>query len=311
MSHFYSKPQQQPRVVPLSIRRCALALSLGLMAAIPVQAAFMPDDLNPIFGGNNQIPIFNGEDPLAGISKILGGGNPLQEIFDLVFKPTFQGSLVDYGLDALSKVLGGSILGEAEGAWNESLGSLGIPDPLKAGAIVEEIIKTGRSGNPSQPGGDTGGWGGGTGAANTASPPDAFEVSRTVYGAVAENEMHRQSSLMHLNGVIGEAGQTQTRKDLEVTQQLVNEDLNTSTAAQKLDVTQDVMKSMITMNARQSVMSAAIRGDTLKLRQDIQYNTLAAVDASRTLDELARDNRVKASASAMHLLEISGQARLN
>lgn len=306
MSPSYSKPQRVSRVVPPSTRRWVLALSLGLMAAIPVQAAFLPDDLDPIFGGDNPIPIFNGEDPLSGISGILGGGNPLQGIFDMIFKPTFQGSLVDYGLEALGKVLGGSILGEAEGAWNESIGPLGIPDPLKAGAIIEEIIKNG--GRP-QPGGGTGG--GGNSAANQTSPPDAFEVSKTVYGAMAENEMHRQSSLMHLNGVIGESGQAQARTDLEVTQQLVNEDLKTSTAAQELDVTQDVMKSMVTMNARQSVMSAAIRGDTLKLRQDIQYNTLAAVDASRTLDELSRDNRVRASSSAMYLLEISGQARLN
>lgn len=344
--------------------RLALGLSLGLLAAIPVQAAFMPGGIDPISNGNDSPDksgsIFGG-DWTESLGGIFGSDNPLEQIQQGVFGSVFDGTLVDQGMEALGKVLGGGILDQSEQIWNESLGELGIPDPLKTRTQVESIFKgadlggsnngcysglpsggnafmpgpivedcqpgttplPGGGTNNPLPGGGSGGIGqpkpgdilGSPGGINGNSPesdpPDIFEVSRTVYSVFAGNEVNRQSTLSHLNNVIGTPGQAQAKQELEQTQQMVQQNAQTAGAAQKQDVTQDVMKLMTTIQARDSVIAAATRADTVRLRQDVQYSNLNLVNASRTLDEITRAHRVESSADAMYLMELSGQSGLN
>lgn len=241
---------------------------------------------------------------ISNIIGLFGGKNPLVQIFKDVFQAALRGDLLDYALDTAKKYLGEYLGQYVNDVWSEHIGDLGIPNPISVGEQVEQAVKDG---------GGSLGTGRGTGSAadwKKSTPPDVFEASRVVYSTFAKNEMNRQSTLLQVENALGKQGQTQQKQELDQVTNVVKESLSASDKAMDFDVTQDVMKAMTTIVARESVLIAALKGDTMRIHQDIQYTNMNLANASRTLDELSRAQRVQDSSGAMNLLDVSGQADL-
>lgn len=109
---------------------------------------------------------------------------------------------------------------------------------------------------------------------------------------------------MSIEATLGREGQTQIKRELDLTKRAVEDILDDTNQAQSLDVTQDVMKKQIQLQNNQSIILSAIPTNLQHLRVDNQFVKLNLNNISRTMDEIARHERVAASADAMYLLEL-------
>lgn len=272
-----------------------LPLSLSLfISAIPAQAIF--GELGDIIWGlvdEYLLTDLNLGEWEAIVNEIINGnGGCLEDIPILSFLPVEKGNSCvgggssergpDVVVDTIETTLGDVVV--------NTIGDMGIPDPNKARSEIEKATTS----NPE----DTG-----TG--------DIFEINKVVWGISAANQLDRDLTKVQISTVLGEAGQKSTKKQTDATQETVKNTAETADDAQKLDITQDVMKEQIKVSAQQSLLLGGLRADSLQARNDTQFTNMNLVNSSRTLDELARAERVKSSSNAMSLSNVSGLARLN
>ncbi len=71
------------------------------------------------------------------------------------------------------------------------------------------------------------------------------------------------------------------------------------------------MKEQIKVSAQQSLLLGGLRADSLQARNDTQFTNMNLENSSRTLDELARAERIKSSSNALLLSGASGLSQLN
>lgn len=219
-----------------------------------------------------------------------GNGSCLEDIPVLSFLPMETGGYCARGGSGGGDVVVDTIGGALGNIVVDTVGEMGIPDPNKSRSEIEkQTLK-----NPE----DTG-----TG--------DIFEVNKVVWGVSAANQLDRDLTRLQISTVLGEAGQKSTKKQIDATQETVKNTAETADDAQKLDITQDVMKEQIKVSAQQSLLLGGLRADSLQARNDTQFTNMNLVNSSRTLDELARAERVKSSSNAMSLSNVSGLAQLN
>ena len=274
------------------------------------------------------------------------GKNPTVKIFEQYYPELRQGNIFDYAKGQLQKMLGKAEDKEIQKLLKASLGALGLPDPGKLRKDVNASVQNGcistssdssTSSDPSHttdPGTDSstcssdhidpgstnpgstnpgstnpGSTNPGTTVTN-GNPADDFDVNRVVYSAMAQNESDRQAATIAAESVLGSDGQKQGRAELDQMKQLSASNISIAKDAQGKDVTQDVMKNYTQIAALNTVVLTAIEGRTLTLHQDNQYISTNLVDASRTLDEMSRNSRVESAATAMSVMEVSGQAKL-
>lgn len=173
--------------------------------------------------------------------------------------------------------------------FKQSTGDVGIPDPNQTRQKTQQQIKD----------------------AVGSGQADVFEINPIVYAAYAANQLDRLNTRGSIETVLGNSGQKQIKKQLDAVADTTKDIAKTANESQSLDVTQDVMKKQAKIFAQQSLLLAGIRADGLTARTDAQFTNLNLMNVSRTMDEIARRERVSASANAMYLVEISGLARLN
>ncbi len=170
----------------------------------------------------------------------------------------------------------------------DSLGEMGIPNPNEVrGRIDDGALRS-----------------------SPADIPDAFEVNKVVWGTYAGNQVDRDLTRLGIETVLGATGQQRMKQETNSTQSTVKGIVTDADEAQKLDVTQDVMKKQIRIFAQQSLILGAMRADAMQARVDTQYTNLNITNISRSLDEANRARRVEDSAQAAKLLFIASQSHL-
>lgn len=223
------------------------------------------------------------------IEGILGGNGSClgQDLPILTFLPLEEGDYCAGGGNG-SGSDGDNSSNKIEDIVVDAQGEMGIPDPNKIRRVIEEKVAD----------------------ASINGVPDILEVNPVVWGVYAANQTGRDLTALQISTVLGEEGQKQTKKQLESDRATVKSIATLAQDAQELDVTQDVMKKQVAAFAQQSVILGALRADSLQARHDTQFTNLNLKNASRTLDELARNERVSSISDAMLLTEISAQSRL-
>ncbi len=171
----------------------------------------------------------------------------------------------------------------------DSQGEMGIPNPNEVrGRIDDGALRS-----------------------SPADIPDAFEVNKVVWGTYAGNQVDRDLTRLGIETVLGATGQQRMKQETNSTQSTVKGIVTDADEAQKLDVTQDVMKKQIRIFAQQSLILGAMRADAMQARVDTQYTNLNITNISRSLDEANRARRVEDSAQAAKLLFIASQSHLH
>jgi hypothetical protein len=215
-----------------------------------------------------------------------GNGSCLEDIPILSFLPMETGEYCAGGGSGGGDNIGGA-LGDIV---VDTVGEMGVPDPNEARREIEKATTS----NPEQTG---------TG--------DIFEINKVVWGVSAANQLDRDLTRVQISTVLGEAGQKATKQQIDAAQETVKDSAQTADDAQSLDVTQDVMKEQIKVTAQQTLLLGGLRADSLQAKNDTQFTNMNLENSSRTLDELARAERVKSSSNAMSLSSASGLAQLN
>lgn len=139
---------------------------------------------------------------------------------------------------------------------------------------------------------------------------DVFEINNVVWSVYAANQVDRDLTRIGIESVLGASGQEKMQSSIDETKKIVQQVGKDADAAQRLDVTQDVMKLHAKNFAQQTAILGALRADNLKARVDSQFTNLNLMNISRTLDEQTRSERVDLAGNAMLLLDAAGQVSL-
>jgi hypothetical protein len=169
---------------------------------------------------------------------------------------------------------------------NGSAGDLGIPNPNESREDLGKDIE------------------------NDTTVPDFYETNPTVYSQEVGNLADRVATHQSVESVLGKNAQQTTAQALQETQSLVTASASAANSAQKLQVSQEILKLLIANSARSNAIQAAMSSQLTGLRVDQQFSNLGTTDISRTLDENARRDRFNDAVSSTTILSLSAQAGL-
>jgi hypothetical protein len=127
---------------------------------------------------------------------------------------------INQGIESLST----EIQFQINSAIGKSVGALGIPDIVKAGGNIKDII--------------------------TSQPTDLLQVNTHIQGKNAEQSFHQQYTTAQSGEVLGAEGQQKMKHEAEVTQNATDIALRSGENAQSDIVTQDIMKKLALQNAQ-------------------------------------------------------------
>ncbi|MBP5971739.1 hypothetical protein HW132_03070 [Brasilonema sp. CT11] len=166
------------------------------------------------------------------------------------------------------------------------------------------------------------------------SVSDKFENNPAVYGKDVSSEVNRYITRSAVEGVFGRDGQTRLKGKLQDTEntvkrvnQLTQQARQANSNAQQPclpvgssgvpDATCQATKSLLEVSfqnfrlqADQSKMMGETLGNTIQLRNDIQYSNLNLADISQQMNEANRARRVGTSAEVARLLRVTSQTDL-
>ena len=182
---------------------------------------------------------------------------------------------------AVEEAVGGDLSSLIETAT----GALGIPNPL------EIRVEIGLS-------------------ALEAGTSDPFTPNPVVYSSFRQNLGDRALTLLNVSGTLGAGGQAATEENLAQISQLVAQTASEADSAQLATATQDVVKSMVKMQAMEAALAQIQHGERIRARIDHQFTNLNLANISRSLDGQNRRERAIASGNALKGLALSGQPSL-
>ncbi len=167
------------------------------------------------------------------------------------------------------------------------------------------------------------------------SVSDKFENNPALYGTTVSGEINRYITRGAVEGVFGREGQSRLKGKLEDTQKIVERVNELTQEAEKeknsvlgnqcvntgpsggTDSACQVTKSLLNLlsqnfrlQADQSKIMGENLGNTIQLRNDIQYSNLNLADISQQMNEVNRARRVGTSAEVARLLRVTSQADL-
>jgi hypothetical protein len=137
---------------------------------------------------------------------------------------------------------------------------------------------------------------------------DSFGAESTTAAELAAREVVRQHTDIQVQSVIGADAQKATQAAIEATEKNIENISDTATEAQTMVVTQDIMKSLVSLQAEQSEMIGQMRVDQMRSRVDTQYTNLNLANISRSLDEMQRLKLAEAPAEGNSLLRFASLA---
>lgn len=164
-------------------------------------------------------------------------------------------------------------------------GSLGIPNPLEVQQQIGLEAFTGKSDNP-------------------------FIDNPIVEVSYEKNRGDRKLTKLNLESVMGNQGQ-KTRDDAiaEVGNQ-VKQIMSEADNAQTLTSSQDVLKSLVSIQAMDTAISEFYRQEQYLSRVDQQFTNLNLTNISRTLDEQSKREILGIKGNAAKALALSAQLSL-
>lgn len=143
---------------------------------------------------------------------------------------------------------------------NDSKGAMGLPDPLKMRSLVAGSID-----DPQDSG-------------------DLFNTNTEIARHYTLNVADRGAARMVAYQTLSDEGQKRLLDNLKSVQNTVGKSLQSAVEGQSLNVTQDVMKKMLEMQAQQTMITGAIASSTNldQIHQSVQHLQLSNI--SRELD---------------------------
>jgi hypothetical protein len=139
---------------------------------------------------------------------------------------------------------------------------------------------------------------------------DRFEVNPTVIKYYGGNRAERGITRLQAESTLGPVGQAKMLEELTGIQQAVAGNFGTAGAAQALNVTQDVMKQMVQMQASETLLLGSLAAGNQQQRIDNAFTHLNLSNIGRTLDEQNRARRIDRTLEAFKVLRTASQARL-
>jgi hypothetical protein len=148
-----------------------------------------------------------------------------------------------------------------------SVGAAGVPIPSKVRSEIQRSVEA-------------------TGGNNI------FEINPVVARYYAQNMAERATARLSAELVLGKAGQKKLVEESKGIQDAVTSSMGTAKSAQALDVTQDVMKQMVQIQATEALLAGNSATSLQQMRVDNGIDHLLLSNMSRTLDETARERRI-------------------
>lgn len=168
-----------------------------------------------------------------------------------------------------------------------SKGPMGIPVPSVARAKVIQLSKD-----------------------DTKNSTDPFTSNPVVKAQLDGNLIDRAIIKTSTETVLGELGQKKMSEELYAAQDAVAYSLGQAGDAQNMDVTQDVMKQAIQVEALGNVLLGSLVSSNQQQRIDANMGNLALTNISRTLDEGKRSSNVDLAISSNRLISLAAQSGL-
>ncbi|MEM1291122.1 MAG: hypothetical protein AAGH67_06600, partial [Cyanobacteria bacterium P01_H01_bin.162] len=182
-----------------------------------------------------------------------------------------------------------NLLAGFQGAPSMIVGALGVPDVLASQAALQQAVASGSS----------------EGSPLSAQGADRFNVNPQALGNTLGKELSRAASVGFANSLLSEQGQQAIQEEVTAADETLTGMVDTATAAQDLDVTQDVMKQMVAMDAQAASLDVASYGQTIQLRQQIAADALVQSEAAEELSALNRRANAESMAGAADVMQSS------
>lgn len=165
-------------------------------------------------------------------------------------------------------------------AINRAIGELGIPDPLEAGEQIQAAI----------------------GEKNT----NLVTTDPQLQGHNASHEWHQKYTKVQSETTLGKEGQALMKNRSNATQKAVSSLTSIAEAAQRDDVTQEVMKKMAIQNAHQATISKSIQAEEENQSQSLASVNLNLADISERVDEQQKRRQFEEEVEVRQVLSSAG-----
>lgn len=237
-----------------------------------------------------------------------GGGNPIGNLLNpftqqisqyfQVFNDFINRSMSNIFGDVLGGILGSgtnSVNGSGDNGDSNPTGALGLPDFEALHQQIEQQTVDGAA----------------SGAANAQMQKvDQFNLNPLVLAQSVKSETDRTMNRGMASSVVGKAGQNAMAQELQGAGQTLQTIQSKAQEAQGKDVTQDVMKDLVTLQAGQSALQGGAYTNLMLLRQQTAANSLVMSNISDAVDETNRMQHSEKIAGAVSLIQASGNVYL-
>ena len=251
-------------------------------------------DLGDILGGGDGGIEGIGDDILGDVlggdlGGILGGGDGGGDI-ELALPSlgdTFS-SWQSLATTAADSVIN-NVLGPFQSSPSMVVGALGVPDVL---ASQDALLQTVLSGSSE-------------GVPISAQGADRFNVNPHSLGDTLSKEVTRAASTGFSNTLLSQEGQQAIEQEVQAADETLMGIVETAKSAQELDITQDVMKSMVAMEAQVASIATAEYGQTIQLRQQVAADALVQTEVAEELAALNRRENSEEMGAASEVIRSS------
>jgi hypothetical protein len=296
----------------------SIALAIGFMPMNQTQASFMVDVTETLTPGTGYVstPIISQLLPGIGldfleslnISDLINGFNSslrnifatevIGEILNSILEGEFQCPDSEEMIFPIFAPLepgwcsilpNGDTIGEI---LRDNQGALNLPIPSRVQELVRRAISETHS--------------------DDALPElsDPFQTNSQIQANLNSNAADRIQTQVAIESVLGERGQQTIEQQFNSQRENLTKIAEQANLAFEATSTQDVMKNIAKMLARDSVISATISSEITRLRIDSQYTNSNLTNVSRTLDQNLRRSLVNDSLNQSRLMYLTSQSFL-
>ena len=246
--------------------------------------------LGGVLGGSNGGGIISdtfGSAP--GLGGLLGGGGGN---VDVTLSPSQQAQ----GSTSIVSQTFARLIPRLSSGFQQAIpiqpGVLGIPDFTRAQATFQQAILS----NVNKGSADA-----------TVQGADRFNVNPFGLASSLTGEMDRITARSVAASVLSEEGQLAMQQETEATQATLDAMVSEAETAQGLDVTQDIMKNLTTLEAQRGSIEASGIYHSQRLEQQLAAGNVVNTEISEALDERNRSERAQDFGAAAMLMRASSQ----
>ena len=246
--------------------------------------------LGGVLGGSNGGGIISdtfGSTP--GLGGLLGGGGGN---VDVTLSPSQQAQ----GSTSIVSQTFARLIPRLSSGFQQAIpiqpGVLGIPDFTRAQATFQQAILS----NVNKGSADA-----------KVQGADRFNVNPFGLASSLTGEMDRITARSVAASVLSEEGQLAMQQETEATQATLDAMVSEAETAQGLDVTQDIMKNLTTLEAQRGSIEASGIYHSQRLEQQLAAGNVVNTEISEALDERNRSERAQDFGAAAMLMRASSQ----